>query len=391
MRSISHADMALGVSVAKENNLDIVARETHPGVSTASGAPTTGFPGGTRDFRMQFPRPTTGINLLERVKHSGSSLKESGVLNKPMPQSSPINNTITGLGKFEMLPPELRVKIWKLLVPYADYIRRVPSQFQGEVQYDKVPALLLTSRAVSSEYSVELYRINRVLRFVVHPKNDILTSYNSILQGSKSHVDLSRFKTMRIEFRFPGFKDLTSSQHPSDTKKSPKRPTAKLVDWLELYETRFRGFEEIVSKKFAEIEAASKTCPAIELAFPEFETESWWERAEDVDGQNYNHGWVENFSKMVNACLETYSLPGGRKLQIRLDPKAAMLSRRANKLAMRLLISDSTTMQMPEQFMRERSRNEKRYTSSVAQIYRELPGPVERSAQLRYLRYIFGI
>ena len=81
-----------------------------------------------------------------------------------------------------------------------------------------------------AEYSVEPYGINQVLRIVIHPKNDLLTSYNSLLQGSKSHVDLPRFKTLRIELRFPGFQDLTPLQHPPRTKKVPKRPIAKLLD-----------------------------------------------------------------------------------------------------------------------------------------------------------------
>lgn len=212
-----------------------------------------------------------------------------------------------------------------------------------------VSAFLLTSRA---EYSVEPYGINQVLRIVIHPKNDLLTSYNSLLQGSEFHVDLPRFKTLRIELRFPDFQDLTPLQHPPGTKKVPKRPIPKLLDWFEIYETRFRGFEEIISQKFAGIEAASKICPAVELALPEIETESWWERAEEVDGQNYNHGWVEKHSKRVNACLETYSLPGARELQIRLDPKAAMLSRRVNKLDIRLLLSNSNTLHILENLMR---------------------------------------
>ncbi len=97
-----------------------------------------------------------------------------------------------------------------------------------------------------------------------------------------------------MELRFPSFQDLTPLQHPPGTKKVPKRPIAKLLDWFEIYETRFCGFEEIISQKFAEIEVASKICPAVE---PEIETESWWERAEEVDGQNYNHGWVESIAK----------------------------------------------------------------------------------------------
>lgn len=215
MGVISDRDTASGASECKDSSLDIIACQPHSGVPTETGASTTGFSKGTWDIRTQFPRPSTGTNLFERVKHSVSNFKGQGVFDKPTPRSPPLSNSITGLGNFERLPPELRVKIWKLLVPYVDYIRRMPFQCQGEAQYDKVPALLLTSRAVSSEYSVELYGINRVLRIVIHPKNDLLTSYNSLLQGSKSHVDLSRFKTLRIEFRFPGFTPIghkTSSQ-----------------------------------------------------------------------------------------------------------------------------------------------------------------------------------
>lgn len=129
--------------------------------------------------------------------------------------------------------------------------------------------------------------------------------------------------------------------------------------------TDFADLRRSSLKNLLRLRQLSKICPAVELAFPEIETEPWWERAEEVDGQNYNHYWVEKHSKVVNACLETYSLPGGGKLQIRLDPKAAMLSRRANKLIMRLLVSDSNTLHMPEHLMRERSRNEPRYASSV--------------------------
>lgn len=108
--------------------------------------------------------------------------------------------------------------------------------------------------------------------------------------------------------------------------------------------TDFAGFKKIISQKLAGIESTSKICQSVELAFPEIETEFLWQRVEGVNGQNYKNHWVEEHSKRVNTCLEIYSLPGGRQLEIRLDPKAAMISRRANKLVRRLFSSDSNAL-----------------------------------------------
>lgn len=136
----------------------------------------------------------------------------------------------------------MRMKIWKLFAPYADYIRHVSFPCEGEAQYDKVPALLFSSRVVSSEYSVELYGINRVLRIVIHANNHLLTSYNSLLQGSKSNVDFSRFKFLRIDFRFSSYQNLTLSQHlPGAQHNFPCGQLPSYLNWFELYENRFRG------------------------------------------------------------------------------------------------------------------------------------------------------
>lgn len=125
MRIISDRDTAIEASECKDSSLDIIARQPHPGVPTAIGAPATGFSRGAWDFRTQFSRPPPGTNLFEGVKNPVSNFKGQGVFDKPMPQSPPLNNSMTGLGNFGALPYELRVKIWKLLAPYADHIRRV--------------------------------------------------------------------------------------------------------------------------------------------------------------------------------------------------------------------------------------------------------------------------
>lgn len=224
------------------------------------------------------------------------------------------------------------------MIPHVDYIRRMPLERSGEVRYDKVPALLLTSHAVSFEYSVELYRINRVLRIVIQPGNEIFTSDNSLFQGPKSNADLSRFETLRIEFEFPSFQDLAPTQNPRRTIRFEEDPTIKILHSLKLYETLVYGYEEVISQKFSEIENAAKRCPDVELAFPETRTESWWEKAQKDDRQ---HGSAEDYSKMANVCLETYSMHGEKNRQILLDPKAEDLSRTENNLVTRLLISDN--------------------------------------------------
>lgn len=72
---ISDRDTASGASECKDSSLDIIARQPHPGVPTAAGAPTTGFSRGTWDFATQFSRPPTGTNLFEKVKNPVSNFK----------------------------------------------------------------------------------------------------------------------------------------------------------------------------------------------------------------------------------------------------------------------------------------------------------------------------
>lgn len=159
----------------------------------------------------------------------------------------------------------------------------MPLESRGEVRYDKVPALLLTSHAVSFEYSFELYRINQVLRIVIQPGNELLTRNNSLFQGPKSNPDLSRFETLRIEFEFPSFQDFSSIQDQKRTRRFEEDPTIKILHNLKLYETLVYRYEEFISERFSEIGTAAKKRPAVQLAFPETRTESWWEKAQKDD------------------------------------------------------------------------------------------------------------
>lgn len=118
-------DTASGTSECKDIILDIIAHQPHPRVPSAAGAPTTGFSRGAWDFTTQFSRPSTDTNLFKRVKNPVSNFKGQGAFDKPTPQSPLLSHSTIGLSNFERLPYELRVKIWKLLAPYADYIRLV--------------------------------------------------------------------------------------------------------------------------------------------------------------------------------------------------------------------------------------------------------------------------
>lgn len=343
----SDGNTALGANEADDNHLDTTTGQPQPGVSAANGAPSPVSSGDNWDVSSQSPQFLTGKNPPKRVNYSVSRFNGLSVFEKLMSQSPPTNNTIIGLGSLQRLPPELRADIWRLLVPYVDYIRRMPLESSGEVRYDKVPALLLTSHAVSYEYSVELYRINQVFRIVIQPGNELLTSNNSLFQGPKSNADLSRFETLRIEIEFPSFQDLSPIHKPATTIRFEEDPTIKILHNLKLYETLVYGYEEIISQKFSEIENAAKKCPAVQLVFPETRIESWWEKAQEDDTDDYRQGSVE-YSKMANVYLETYSTDGEKKLQILLDPKAEDLSRQENKLVIRLLISDNDALPSQE-------------------------------------------
>lgn len=390
----SDGNTALGANEADDNHLDTTTGQPQPGVSAANGAPSPISSGDNWDVSLQSPQFLTGKNPPKRVNYSVSRFNGLSVFEKLMSQSPPTNKTITGLGSLQRLPPELRADIWRLLVPYVDYIRRMPLESSGEVRYDKVPALLLTSHAVSFEYSVELYRINRVLRIVIQPGNELLTSNNSLFQGPKSNADLSRFETLRIEFEFPSLQDLSPIHNPATTIRFEEDPTIKILHNLKLYETLVYGYEEIISQKFSEIENAAKKCPAVQLAFPETRTESWWEKAHEDDTDDYRQGSVE-YSKMANVYLETYSIHGEKKLQILLDPKAKNLSRKENKLVTRLLISDNDAL--PSQ---ERKRLVLRWSWNEARYFRippwlrlesDLDDLAAKPVGPYYLCFMFGI
>lgn len=110
-------------------------------------------------------------------------------------------------------------------------------------QYDKVPAWSLTCRVMSSQYLVELYEINRVLCMDIHPNNDLLTSYNSPLHGSEFNVNFSRLKTLRVDFRFPCFQNLTLSQHTIEAQH--KFLNGQFAKLLELVRTMWKQISRI--------------------------------------------------------------------------------------------------------------------------------------------------
>ena len=292
-------------------------------------------------------------------------------------------------------PPELRMEVWKLLVPRVDYIRRPPLQSRGEYQYDMVPALLLTSSAaLSSEYFVELYSINRVLRIIIQPGNELLTSNNSLFRGPKSNADLSRFETLRIEFEFPSIQDHAPIQIPANTVQFEENPVTEMLDRFELYENQVEGYEAIISQKFAAIERASKKCPDIQLVFPETRTESWWEIANDTDGQDDEDDSVAEYRRMANVCLETCSLQGKKDQQILLNPTAKNLSRIENRLVVRFLISD-TDMLHPQERKRlvwwsgDDRRNFR--IASWCHLHCDLDDPAQNPVDPWYLSLFFGV
>lgn len=66
----------IGTRLAAPVKVMIVVFNSVQGVPTATGAPKTGFSRGTWDFRTQFPRPSTGINLFERVNDTLSVISK---------------------------------------------------------------------------------------------------------------------------------------------------------------------------------------------------------------------------------------------------------------------------------------------------------------------------
>lgn len=278
----------------------------------------------------------------DALKKSKQNIESSTTANKGLgifdtikrPFSSPIvqNNS---LGTLEKLPCEIRIEVWKLLAPKADYIRRLHSKRNHELRYDRVPSLLLTSRTIYFEFSIELYRANRVLRTIIHPTNPYLTFNNSLLHGPKSNVDFSRFETLRIEFIFPFF-----PPPEQNTRLDRARTSLELInEWVPLIENHFREVEEVIFQRFSQMEEAEKPCPALEIAFVETETGSWWEMAKDMDGWPYQQNWVENNEFYAELFLRTYRYKG-KLLRFHLDPKAGPLSRRALRLLVVLLTTD---------------------------------------------------
>lgn len=162
------------------------------------------------------------------------------------------------LGRLSKLPRHIRSRVWRLLAHKVDdYIPDDgrPARVLGkddDKNKIKIPTMLLVSRALSDEFAVELYRVNKVLHFPIDPQDKSWTWQNCHPFGPKAHADFSRFEKLRVEMYAPRYRTWTSFA---------------VEAWLMQVKEEVWALEWLFMEKFREMKVAGKKGPRVELAF----------------------------------------------------------------------------------------------------------------------------
>lgn len=203
------------------------------------------------DFKHFRVRVTTGGRSTTQAASSGNG----NFTKMPTPSKQ--------LGRLSKVPRHIRLRVWRLLAHKVDdYIpvqdgrpaKVVLGKNEDKIKIKiKIPTMLLVSRALSEEFAVEFYRVNKVLHFPIDPQDKSWTWQNCHPFGPKAQADLSRFEKLRVEMYAPRYRMWTYFAVEAWLMQIKEEVWA--LQWL--FMEKFRGMKM----------AGKKKCPQVELAF----------------------------------------------------------------------------------------------------------------------------
>lgn len=166
------------------------------------------------------------------------------------------------LGRLSKMPRHIRLRIWRLLAykvdDYIPFEGRTARVLVGNWDEDKnknkikIPRMLLVSRALSDEFAVELYRVNKVLHFPIDPQDKSWTWQNCHPFGPKAQADFSRFEKLRVEMYAPRYRMWT--YFAAEAWLMQVKEEVWALQWL--FMEKFRGMKMAGKKKFPQVELA---------------------------------------------------------------------------------------------------------------------------------------
>lgn len=235
------------------------------------------------------------------------------------------------LGRLSKVPRHIRLRIWRLLAyKVDDYIpyeggrtARVLVGKDGDEDEDedknknknkiKIPMMLLVSRALSDEFAVELYRMNKVLHFPIDPQDKSWTWQNCHPFGPKAQADFSRFEKLRVEMYGPRYRMWT--YFAAEAWLMQVKEEVWTLQWL--FMEKFRGMKMAGKKKF----------PQVELAFLGSRNDHgggigrWWKESPSalvpITGKEFNQDERAEVSELLRTVNNRYLSVG---LVFVLDP-----------------------------------------------------------------------
>lgn len=220
------------------------------------------------------------------------------------------------LGKLSKVPCHIRRRVWRLLahkvddyIPFDGRPARVLGKDEDKNQI-KIPMMLLVSRALSDEFAVELYRVNKVLHFPIDPQDKSWTWQNCHPFGPKAHADFSRFEKLRVEMYAPRYRMWT--YFAVDT-------------WLMQIKEEVWALEWMFMEKFRVMKMAGKKCPRVELAFLGARNDGgvgrWWNESPSalapITGKEFDQDERAEVSELLRTLNKRYLSVG---LVFVLDP-----------------------------------------------------------------------
>lgn len=167
----------------------------------------------------------------------------------------------------------------------------------------KIPTMLLVSRALSDEFAVELYNVNKVLQFPINPHDRPWMWENCHPFGPKAQADFSRFDRLRVEIHAPPYRTWTF--FPVET-------------WLTQVMGEVRRLELLFMEKLRALKMAGKKCPRVELTFSgaggDGGVGAWWKESATVlapiTGKEFDRDERAEISALLRALNKRYLAVG---------------------------------------------------------------------------------
>lgn len=255
-------------------------------------------------FKLFRARVNTGLTTQAASSETGSVTR----IRTPAPPEQ--------LGRLSKVPRHIRGRVWRLLahkvddyIPYDGRAARVLGKEEDKNKI-KIPMMLLVSRALSEEFAVEFYRVNKVLHFPIDPQDKSWTWQNCHPFGPKAHADFSRFEKLRVEMYAPRYRTWT---------------IFAVEAWLMQVKEEVWALEWLFMEKFREMKMAGKKCPRVELAFLGARNDGgvgrWWKESPSalapITGGEFDQDERAEVSELLRTLNKRYLSVG---LVFVLDP-----------------------------------------------------------------------